>query len=537
VKKAILLFIIVVLVEGIFTVILMPTAIFDDAYITFRYARNISRGLGPIYNIGERVEGCTTFLFMVLLAPFAALKINLKYVSVGISVVSLALIAVSGRRRISREPHSPYNSSWEWIFPFLIATSPALVHWSLSGMETVLFAAVVTGAVLLTEREMDNGLLPVASSITCLLAALIRPEGINLAAALLLSRVLFDTERNPRPVRFFCAVFGLGYGIYFAWRFSYYGYFFPNTYYAKIGGFSPILVGRGILYLLRGAIAGVFPVVAAFLFIVARRRRITLHRWEKTSLIIICGFGLQSIFSGGDFMPYFRFLIPIWPLTILLTWSMLPRVVTPYSAGAMKTRGLLGRFVLGDLRKRTIVGLIVLFNTSMLFLDMNEAKVFAGSAIVRHMEKIARTLDEILPKDSNVAAIAIGAIGYSLDRPVIDLLGLTDEHIAHVRIKTGVGVAGHEKYDAQYVLARRPDVILACVEMGESPSEDCSKSQTAHALRAFTSLLERKEFQENYVFCNHKIKKGYLSTYLRRDHLGQPGYRDWFTTGGENILN
>src|SRR4030081_2329551 len=44
-----------------------PHAI-DDAYITFRYARNLAEGLGLVYNPGEWVLGTTAPLWAVLLA-------------------------------------------------------------------------------------------------------------------------------------------------------------------------------------------------------------------------------------------------------------------------------------------------------------------------------------------------------------------------------------------------------------------------------------------------------------------------------------
>ena len=40
----------------------------DDAYITFRYIKNFITGNGLVFNIGERVEGYTTFLWTILLA-------------------------------------------------------------------------------------------------------------------------------------------------------------------------------------------------------------------------------------------------------------------------------------------------------------------------------------------------------------------------------------------------------------------------------------------------------------------------------------
>ena len=48
----------------------------DDAYISFRYARNLADGLGLVYNAGERIEGYTNFLWTVLLAGGIELGID-----------------------------------------------------------------------------------------------------------------------------------------------------------------------------------------------------------------------------------------------------------------------------------------------------------------------------------------------------------------------------------------------------------------------------------------------------------------------------
>jgi hypothetical protein len=40
----------------------------DDGFISFRYADHLARGQGLVYNIGERVEGYTNFLWVALLA-------------------------------------------------------------------------------------------------------------------------------------------------------------------------------------------------------------------------------------------------------------------------------------------------------------------------------------------------------------------------------------------------------------------------------------------------------------------------------------
>jgi hypothetical protein len=49
----------------------------DDAFISFRYARNLVRGAGLVFNPGERVEGYTNFLWTVLLAGLHGLGADL----------------------------------------------------------------------------------------------------------------------------------------------------------------------------------------------------------------------------------------------------------------------------------------------------------------------------------------------------------------------------------------------------------------------------------------------------------------------------
>src|SRR5580692_4725588 len=46
----------------------------DDAFISFRYAKNLVRGVGLVFNVGERVEGYSHPLWTVWIA--AGLKLG-----------------------------------------------------------------------------------------------------------------------------------------------------------------------------------------------------------------------------------------------------------------------------------------------------------------------------------------------------------------------------------------------------------------------------------------------------------------------------
>ncbi|NLH47082.1 MAG: hypothetical protein GX444_00615 [Myxococcales bacterium] len=511
----------------LFFIVRIREAIFDDSYITYRYARNIARGLGPIFNPGEKVEGCTTFLQMTVLAPFIALGINPYHVSVVIAHLCLALITALGYRKITRAPQSNYNANWSLFFPLLMATNPAMIHWVLSGMETIWFMAAVVGAVWLAESEMDHDRRPILSALVCVLAALIRPEGTTLAAALALSWLCFVRPLPIRRVVVFALLFAVLYGVYFAWRYSYYGYLYPNTYYAKVDGIRMAILWRGLLYVVPNLLWGVFPLAAILLFRRVRDRALPLLRWEKISLVVVTAFCAQSVFSGGDFMPYFRFLVPIWPLTVLLTWSLLARFDGEF-IGRIKFLGRhLRRFATERLSAGTLILYVLVLNVSMMVLGINEFKIIVGMGVVRRMEMDAKVLDGVLPKDALVAAVAIGAMGYILDRPLIDILGLTDEHIAHKRMKTGLGVPGHEKYDTPYLLSRQPDFILNCVEVSKTPLQECPAGKKEKGLPAVVSLENAPQFIKKYAYCSHPVENGYISTYMRRARDGQPEYKGW----------
>ena len=61
--------------------------ILDDAYITFRYARNLADGLGLNFNPGEVVEGYTNFLWVVLMAGARRLGLDFATAAIASSAI------------------------------------------------------------------------------------------------------------------------------------------------------------------------------------------------------------------------------------------------------------------------------------------------------------------------------------------------------------------------------------------------------------------------------------------------------------------
>src|SRR5215470_15559653 len=51
-------------------------ALFDDAMVSMRYARNLAEGLGLVWNPGERVEGYTDLLWTLWMAAIHATGVS-----------------------------------------------------------------------------------------------------------------------------------------------------------------------------------------------------------------------------------------------------------------------------------------------------------------------------------------------------------------------------------------------------------------------------------------------------------------------------
>jgi hypothetical protein len=77
--------------------------IYEDAFITFRYAQQIAEGNGFVYNPGERVYGTTTPLFTLLLAgwlliPGTEVVAGARLIGLASSIGTLFLLLVTLRR-------------------------------------------------------------------------------------------------------------------------------------------------------------------------------------------------------------------------------------------------------------------------------------------------------------------------------------------------------------------------------------------------------------------------------------------------------
>ena len=172
--------------------------LYDDAFISFRYARNLAGGEGLVFNPGERVEGYTNMLWTCLLAGAMALGgdpiLAAKVLGVVSGVIVLALSALLTHRL------SPGGGLWVTVPGLLLSATASLPRHALSGMETVSFSACLLLALWI-EAGSDTLRNRFLAGLALGLATLTRPEGLLFFACLSMGSIADDAGGQGRGHR------------------------------------------------------------------------------------------------------------------------------------------------------------------------------------------------------------------------------------------------------------------------------------------------------------------------------------------------
>ncbi|MCA9752315.1 MAG: tetratricopeptide repeat protein [Gemmatimonadetes bacterium] len=440
----------------------------DDAYISLRYARNLVRGDGLVFNPGERVEGYSNFAWTMLLS--ACLRAGLppietsRWLGVAFAVLGILSAARLGRALEGRWGVTSVGAA------ALLAGCSALALWSTGGLETGLFLFLVTTAL---ERGLSPGVgerARVLAPLLFALAALTRPEGPFVFAMWFAIRA-HDTWRGGptaasggvRTLLRDVALFAAPLVPYAAWKLWYYGDLLPNTYYAKAGT-SWEYVRRGIDYALEFARAyalfGAVPLLAIWAAV-----RTGWKGLEIRLLAIWLGYATYIVVIGGDVLHVHRFWLAILPIGCVLVAR------GTGLAAARLVRGSAPATLLAALAIAVMIGTGLSRNWSFVMMRRNQE-----IGLVQNMAETGRWLARHFDRDATIAITTIGAISYESDLRVIDMLGLTDREIAHDPDPVpGLQDTWREiKYNAASVLRREPDAIL--FSTGIRPSSAAEKS-------------------------------------------------------------
>jgi len=297
----------------------------DDAFISFRYALNLTRGEGLVFNAGEQVEGFTNLLWTLLVALALELRLDPERFAVAAGVAfhagTIALLAfhAHGTRREGTRLALPAAA-------LLAASLPDLAVYATSGLETSLFTFLAFAAFVALSLGRGARAAGGAGALLAL-AALARPDGLLFAAAAA-PFVAWRMTPRIRSTAAFVGAFAVLWGPATIARVAYFGSFFPNTYYAKSASLAWWEQGfrYASLYFERyPLLALALPLALLSLLAPARdpegAREAARGRGPIPRALLAAAFAVTYVLYvtrvGGDFM-FGRFLVPATPFLLVL---------------------------------------------------------------------------------------------------------------------------------------------------------------------------------------------------------------------------
>jgi hypothetical protein len=390
----------------------------DDSYISYRYARNLVKGLGLVYNAGERIEGYTNFLWTLILAGGIELGIDPDVLAKGLGASSaFGTIGLTYLLSGKLLPYAtaPCTATW------LLASTIVLTGWSVFGLETGFFVCLVlagTYLFFLENPELTPAAVPARavsksefpwSGVVFALAGLTRPEAPLFLGLLMLflGRRFFGKKNLVRG-----AVFVGPLVLHLLWRRSYYGAWLPNTFTAKTGNLDwQLAVGlRYVLnYVSDAGFVVYLAVIGAAVGLLQRRRDIL-----AITAVTVATAG-YVVLVGGDWMKGYRFMAPFEPFCFLLVDLGLRRTIDrrdgPINLALVVFAASIGIHRASVLRATQVD----LMQQEKRFWDM------AGQGTSRWL---------LIHERGEVAIGDIGYVGWATDYPILDMLGLVDPVIS-----------------------------------------------------------------------------------------------------------
>ena len=327
--------VVVVLILLLGTLFVVSAWVGDDTYITMRVVDNFIHGYGLRWNVDERVQVFThPFWMLILLVGYVVTRhafLTIIFASIGTALFSVAVYLLKVPRTISTAIAGT----------ILLALSKSFVDFSVSGLENplahlllLLFLLIIFQRVDFSDRDIF------LLSLLAGLATFNRMDMLLLFLPVLV--YVFWTHRSFRTFSLVAA----GFSPFLLWElFSlvYYGFFLPNTYYAKLntGVAELALVNQGLLYFLNSLkwdtiTLTVIGLSLVFSFAQGKAR----EEFIASGIVLYLAY---ILYIGGDFMSGRFFSAPYFASVFLLVRVLDDHKVgyTWIAAGAFLVMGLM----------------------------------------------------------------------------------------------------------------------------------------------------------------------------------------------------
>ncbi len=439
--------------------------VYDDAFISYRYAQNLAMGHGITWNPGQPpTEGYTNFLLVLILAPTIWAGLDPLLVTRALSL--LCVIAISGilfavsRRR--------YNCSANTAFMIaaIIFLVPATAALCLVGLETVIYAfflltSFIAGVAVIDRQKVSHSII-----FSCLLflAMLLRPEAALIYPIIFIASLLVAIRYNV-PLKSLMVgsitllVFG---GTYLVWKYSHFGRFLPNPFYLKASGpalISPIGIGSVMSFI--GNYCQLLALVLSSL-ILSLYANHPDHRWNKivaltgsTFIVAYCLFFAHVDTLMDD---YGRFLYPLVPLVILLATPTLAKVLGFFECIQSHKAFVIPVIMVAFLLALGVSDILHFYDNAKDIISNDRAQAVRTPAQKEY--RVAKALANFPQiKEVRIAFADSGVIPYFTGALWLDVVGLNDGFIARTRDKNQL---------VDYFFSWSPDLVIHPGKVGLS---------------------------------------------------------------------
>ena len=447
--------------------------LFDDAMISMRYALNIANGQGPVWNEGEKIEGYSNPLWVIIMTiPHLLFSKKASIIIIQLlGIITTLLIALLSLKLFDAYSGSLSNGLLKkshGILYFVILFYYPFNYWSILGMESGLVIVLVLLAVLSTLGIQEKPHKKNFYLLSLLSGLLLLTRNDNLLPVLLLYSFIYFSSKNKTFdfrrsffISIFITIFILLLQI--AFRYFYYGKIIPNSFLLKISNKNIFYcIHDGIIFIKDFTIS-----IIPFFIVVFLRKKLFKENYLFLFLMIIFLFISYQVWVGGDAWGLSRFLSAAVPFITILFFIALAEVINKFACN-LKEKYKSCLLIAG--------GLIFFFSLNadyvkeICFLKLpyqvNENKENVNTALL---------INEFTDNNATVGVFWAGAISYYTERKTFDFLGKCDPYIANLNpyIQSNkwykrIYHPGHDKVDLNYsILKLKPTYIQYFLESGD----------------------------------------------------------------------
>lgn len=408
----------------------------DDTLIYLRYAENAAAGRGLVFNVGERVNGATSVLWLSWLTVLAMAGAPLLAAAKVLGAVCGALTIWLTQRLALR-----FDARAAVAAPLVLVGFLDHAYWAVSGLDTAMTTAVFAAALLVTVRATE-GHAGVIAGLAWGVAVAARPEGAALGVVAL-AWLLIRTRVSRSKMTAVIAAFALPVLVVLALLWFYYGDPLPNTYWAK--RFDRVeALHRGLVYLRAFAMANDGALIALATVAACLLARGPVFWLVSSTLVTYVAY---LLWSGGDSWASpgaFRFAtLVLPPLAALMAAGL--SAVWARTTGAASAR-------VAAVASGVVLAVWLAFPSTG---NMVVRRIGGDAGIVEYLRAHAGPDDAVAVND-------VGWVGYEADVRVIDTFGLVDRWVAHSlrkRINAEYRPGEAERL-VEYVLGRAPRWVI-----------------------------------------------------------------------------